>query len=159
MFLSTVTVNTAKYIAARTTNYAYNDWVVPTAQLDRDGDTARRPIMSAIFPKKGESLPTNACHHCLVTKHNKKYQVKEHFVFAWLGALMSVGAFFNGDNNRGIDAIYSNASYGVSVPFIQNTIPKNAFNFLRNYIHFSRTQDQSFQANVAMILCSRFGAL
>ena len=52
------------------------------------------------------------------------------------------GAFFNGDNNRGIDAIYSNASYGVSIPFIQNTMPQTAFVFLRNFIHFSRTKDQ-----------------
>jgi hypothetical protein len=99
--------------------------------------------MSAIFPKRGESPPANARHCCLVTKHQKKYQVTEHFVLAWLGALMSIGAFFNGDNNRGVDAIYSNASYGVSLPFIQNTMPQNAFIFLRNYIHFSRTEDQS----------------
>jgi hypothetical protein len=80
MFLSIVTVDTAKYIAARTTNYAYNDWVVPTARLDRDGKTVRRPIMSAIFPKRGERLPANARHRCSVTKNHKKYQVIEHFV-------------------------------------------------------------------------------
>jgi len=28
MFLSIFTIDTLKYIAARTTNYAYNDWVV-----------------------------------------------------------------------------------------------------------------------------------
>jgi hypothetical protein len=55
---------------------------------------------------------------------------------------MSIGAFFNGDNNRGVEAVYSNASYGVSLLFIQNTMPKNAFIFLRNYLHFSRTKDQ-----------------
>ena len=125
MFLSIFTIDTAKYIVARTNNYACNDWVVPTAWLDRDGNTARRPIMSAIFPKRGESLPANARHRCLVTKHHKKCQVTvtKHYVLAWLGALMSIGAFFNGENNRGIDAIYSSASYGVSVRLIQNTKP------------------------------------
>eukprot|EP00956_Cyclotella_meneghiniana_P044563 scaffold323191_cov89-Cyclotella_meneghiniana.AAC.1 len=128
-------------IALRTTNYAYKDWGVPTARLDRDVNTTKRPIMSAIFPRRGESLPG---HRCLVTKHKKRYQVTEHFVLAWLGAVMSAGAFFNfnGDNNRGINANYSNASYGVPVPYIQNTMPQKAFFFLHNYIHFSRTQEQ-----------------
>ena len=66
----------------------------------------------------------------------------EQFILAWLGVVMYAGAFFNGDNNRDIDVIYSNASYGVSVPFIQNTMPQKAFIFLRNYMHFSHTQDQ-----------------
>ena len=144
MFLSIFTVDALKEIALRTTNYAYKDWGVPTARLDRDVNTTKRPIMSAIFPRRGESLPANARHRCLVTKHKKRYEVTEHFVVAWLGAVMSAGAFFNfnGDNNRGINAIYSNASYGVPVPYIQNTMPQKAFFFLHNYIHFSRTQEQ-----------------
>ena len=109
MFLSIFTVDALKEIALRTTNYAYKDWGVPTARLDRDVNTTKRPIMSAIFPRRGESLPG---HRCLVTKHKKRYQVTEHFVLAWVGAVMSAGAFFNfnGDNNRGINANYSNAS-------------------------------------------------
>ena len=111
MFLSVFTVDALKEIALRTTNYAYKDWIVPTARLDRDGNTTKRPIMAAVFPRRGESLPANARHRCLVTKHKKRYQVTEHFILAWLGAVivMTAGAFFNGDNNRGIDAIYSSA--------------------------------------------------
>ena len=110
MFLSIFTLDTLKFIAKGTTNYAYKDWVVPTRQLDRDGNTTKRPIMAASFPKRGETLPANACHRCLVTKNTKQYQVMEHLGLAWLGAIMSAGSFFNGDNNRGVDAIYSNAS-------------------------------------------------
>jgi len=124
-----------------------------------DGNTARHPIMSAIFPKRGESPPATARHRCLVTKHQKKYQVTEHFVLAWLGALMSIGAFFNGDNNRGVEAVYSNASYGVSLLFIQNTMPKNAFVFLRTTFTSPAPKIKSLQANVVMIHCSRFGEL
>ncbi len=142
MFLSVFTIDSLKYIAVRTNNYAYTDWVVPTVRLDRDGNTTRRPILSAIFPKRGESLPANARHRCLISKDKKRYQVTEHFTLAWLGAIMSTGAFFNGDNNCGIDAIYSNASCGISIPFIQNTMPQKAFIFLRNYIHFSRTHQK-----------------
>ena len=148
MFLLIFTVDALKEIALRTTNYAYKDWIVPTARLNRDGNTTKRPIMSAVFPRRGESLPANnARHRCLVTKHKKRYQVTEHFILAWLGAVivMTAGAFFNGDNNRGmIDAIYSSACYDVSfLPYIQNTMSsQKAFVFLRNYIHFSRTQEQ-----------------
>lgn len=63
-------------------------------------------------------------------------------MLAWLGCTIYAGALFSGDNNRGIDAIYSDSSYGMSVPFIHNTMTQDAFIFMRNYIHFSRTRNQ-----------------
>eukprot|EP00956_Cyclotella_meneghiniana_P033956 scaffold100628_cov85-Cyclotella_meneghiniana.AAC.3 len=51
------------------------------------------------------------------------------------------GIFFCLSRQSG-SARKSNASYGVSIPFIQNTMPQTAFVFLRNFIHFSRTKDQ-----------------
>ena len=33
-------------------------------------------------------------------------------------------------------------TYGIAVPLINNTLTQDAFIFMRNYIHFSRTQDQ-----------------
>jgi hypothetical protein len=55
---------------------------------------------------------------------------------AWVGTLIVSGAKFGGNNNRGIIAIYQDPPYGVLVPFIQNIMPKNAFKFTPNYVHF-----------------------
>ena len=129
-FLSIVTHDTLKFVASRTKYYAYIDWVVPALRLDRDGNTTRRPIMKLIFPSRGESLPLNACHRCVVSKTKKRYDTTEDFILAWLGGLICSGAYFNGDNNNSIHSI------------IQNTMPQKTFIFLQNYFHFSRTQDQ-----------------
>jgi hypothetical protein len=52
-------------------------------------------------------------------------------------------AFFSGDNNSGDNCIYTNPPHGVSVPWIQNTMPRNAFTFFWNFMHFSKTKEQT----------------
>jgi hypothetical protein len=52
------------------------------------------------------------------------------------------GAYFGGKNNCGINNIYQNAPYGVSIPFIQNAMPRDAFDFMRRYIHFVNNRDR-----------------
>jgi len=139
MFLGIFTLDMAKFIAKRTKEYAYTDWIVPSVRLDRDGNTTRRPIMKAIFPQRGESLPLNAHHRCAVSGTRRQFTITEHFVLAWLGSIIYAGALFHGDSNQGIDAIYTDSSYGIGVPFIRNIMTQDAFIFMRNYIHFSRT--------------------
>jgi hypothetical protein len=71
----------------------------------------------------------------------------------WIGILILCGAYFAGeDNNSGTYAIYCNPPYGVSVPFIQNTMLSKAFKFMRTYIHFSRTTDQKKKGNLSITL-------
>jgi hypothetical protein len=132
-----------EFIAERTDAYAYKDWVVPSPRLDRDGNHTKRPIYKPVFTEHGRPLPNNARHRCKVSEGERKLEVDKYFVLAWFGCLMMVaGAFFGGDNNRGIDAIYADPEYGLSIPYIQNTMPKRAFKFMRNYIHFSKTREQ-----------------
>ncbi len=44
---------------------------------------------------------------------------------AWYGMVINIGAMFHGNNNCGINAIYTDSSYGLSLPFIQSTMTKN----------------------------------
>lgn len=48
----------------------------------------------------------------------------------------------SGDNNCGINAIYCKSTYGVSIPFLRNTLTRNAFEFIRKYMHLSDYANQ-----------------
>ena len=111
--------------------------------------------MKAIFPQRGESLPLNARHRCAVSGTRRQFTITEHFVLAWLGSIIYAGALFHGDSNRGIDAIYTDSSYGIGVPFIRNTMTQDAFIFMRNYIHFAALEIRRSRASWGIILCSR----
>jgi hypothetical protein len=139
MFFFIFPLSLFRYIAFRTQVYAYNEWVVPTARKDKHGNTTKRPILTAIFPSRGSNLPPDARKRC---KTGKIYSVTENFIIAWIGILICCGAFFTGDNNRGVNCIYTNPPHGVSVPWIQNAMPHHAFNFLRNFMHFLKTKEQ-----------------
>jgi hypothetical protein len=89
-----------RYIAFRTQAYAYNEWVVPTAHKDKHGNTTKHPILTAIIP---------SCKTGMI------YSVTANFLIAWIGILNCCGAFFTGDNNRGVNCIYTNPPHGVSV--------------------------------------------
>jgi hypothetical protein len=133
---------TLDWIVKRTNDYAYKDWVVPSPRLDRDGNPTKRPILTPVFVKRGQTLPSNARHCWKPMEGERQYDVSKSFVIAWFGILISTGALFSGDNNRGINAIYKEDRYGIAVPYIQNTMTKKAFTFMRNFIHFSKTKDQ-----------------
>ena len=110
MILNIFTINTLKFVAKRTTDYVYNDWVVPLVGLDRDGNSnatnyKKSPSSSwkqySLWPPRGEALPTNACHRCEVTERCQKSPVTEYYVLAWVGSIIYVGAFFHGRDNWG----------------------------------------------------------
>jgi hypothetical protein len=146
MFLQVLSTDTIQYIAKRTDVYAKREWVVPVSRRDRDGNITARPFYSAVYPNNNNlNLPSNARHRWIPPKGNRDFDITDNFVLAWLGIVIYSGALFSGDNNRGINAIYSDAAYGISVPFIQNTMTRNAFKFMLRYIHFSDGSKQKQQ--------------
>jgi hypothetical protein len=136
MFMQVLSTDTIQYIAKRTDVYAKREWVVPVSRRDRDGNITARPFYSAVYPNNNLNLPSNARHRWIPPKGNRDFDITDNFVLAWLGIVIYSGALFSGDNNRGINAIYSDAAYGISVPFIQNTMTRNAFKFMLRYIHY-----------------------
>lgn len=146
LFLHMFSIDAMTMIADRTRAYAFEDWVVPTARYDRAGNVTARPIYSFVSPSTTRNatanLPSNARHRRIIPQGERHFDVTPYSVMAWIGIVVYAGAIFTGDINRGIDAIYCESAYGVSVPFVQNTMTKKAFYFLRNFMHFSVTQDR-----------------
>ncbi len=142
MFLAIFPLDVLKYIAERTIAYAYEEYVVASYRYDRDGNITKRPILQLFVPSRSNPLPPNARHRWKQMKNGRKFDVTEYSILAWLGSLMYAGAFFHGDNNRGVDSIYATADNGLSIPFIRNTMTTHAFRFHRNFIHFSDSKKQ-----------------
>ena len=128
-------------IAIATERYAYKEWVIPKPRRDKDGNITKRPIFVPwICRGQRDKRPAEARHRADCSEFKPKVTIE--YVLAWIGILILSGAYFGGKNNRGINNIYRNAPYGVSVPFIQNSMPRNAFDFMRRYIHFVDNRDR-----------------
>jgi hypothetical protein len=94
-------------IAKQVIAYAYKDWVVPVDRLDRDGNKAKKPILSFLQIEKGKKLPPEARHRWMQVPGETKYDITPCFVMAWIGKLILCCVYFvGGVNNHGIYAIY-----------------------------------------------------
>jgi hypothetical protein len=80
--------------------------------------------------------------HCADNSNLKPRITAEECIFVWNAILIFSCVYFGGKNNCGINNIYQNAPYGVSIPFIQNTMPRDAFDFMQRYIHFVNNRDR-----------------
>ena len=136
MFFQAMPLEAIDHIVLRTNAYAHEDWVVEAPRLDREGNVTKRSILKQVFPTAKEKFPPGARHHH-ISGNKRPLFASIGFVIAWFGILILCGAFFRGDSNRGINAVYATGAYGLSIPVIQNAMPKDSFTWLRNYIHFS----------------------
>ena len=83
-------------------------------------------------------------------KSPKQPSVTANYVLAWFGILLMCDAYFAGDINNGINCVYRDHPYGISVPFIKNTMPRESFRFMRNFIYFSDRNDRDSADNMSL---------
>lgn len=146
MFFQAFLLAINDYITMRTNCYAHKDYVVETPRLDREDNVTRKPILKQIFPDDTTKLPPGARHR-YIPRDRRTLHATTNYIIAWFGVLILCDAFFRGDSNRGLKCIYGTGAYRLDVPVIQNTMPRNSFTFLRQYIHFSIGSEQKPQGD------------
>ena len=74
---------------------------------------------------------------------------------AWVAIAIAMisGAHLGGWCNQ--CKVWMNALYGVPIPFIQNTMPHDAFEFMCWYIHFPNNKEKSQQTIQTTIHCKK----
>ena len=66
---------------------------------------------------------------------SKRSNITVGFIICWIGILIINGSHF-GATKKESRKLWAKPSYGISIPYMSNTMPINAFEFLRRYIHF-----------------------
>ena len=111
------------------------DWVQAKECLDHDGTKTNSKYLAPIWQSnKSDKQPTSDARH-RADKEQKNYSITPYFVLAWLGILIIMGGKFGDRQNQ--DTILKEMPYGIYLPYIQTTMPRDAFQWMRRYIHFT----------------------
>ena len=68
-------------------------------------------------------------------KEKKKFKITTGFVICWIGYFIYLGALF-GSNKPGGDVLYAGGAYGINIPLLRNVMVRDAYAFMRRFIHF-----------------------
>jgi hypothetical protein len=109
-----------KFVAEETQRYAYEDWVLPTDRLDRDGKQGTRKYWRHI-----DTYVDGARHRIDKNKVDecKRWEVTTGFLTAWHGLLLYSGA----KTKRKVTTMWTNLPYGDHDPIAMNTMTRDAF--------------------------------
>ena len=84
--------------------------------------------------KQGRHTTPGSRHRA--DKEKKKYNITAGFVICWVAALILQSAHFGADK-RSAGKLWRAQPYGISIPYLQNTMTRDAYIFMRQYIHFA----------------------
>ena len=65
-----------------------------------------------------------------------KWHITPGFAICWLVIIIIQGAHF-GSDKKSMRKMWQRPPYGISIPYVQNTMQRDAFEFMRRHIHFA----------------------
>lgn len=115
-------------VAEWSNKYCYEDWVAERFGKDRDGNKKKR--------RHFVDVPSNVKdkRHC-ADKEKKKFKITPGYILCWIAVLILQGAHFGADKGNAA-RLWRAQPYGVSIPYIRNTMTRDAYVFMRQYINF-----------------------
>ena len=137
LFLVIIPLSFFIKVAEYTTKYCYKDWVVEKLRPGRDNNTTKKKYFKDVPATEG-GVKTPGRRHRADQNHskNKQYIVTAGYVICWIAILILQGAHF-GSNKRASSKMWRRGPYGVNIPYIQNTMTAQGYEFMRRFIHFS----------------------
>ena len=122
-------------IVKESKRYAYEDWVVEKEVKDINGNVKKKKILIPCNddnPDKRKRVRSNV---------RDQWEFTCGYVLAWLGICICFGGL---SSKQSPDVLWTSlANGGVYVPFVRNTMSKNGFKFVRQYIHFGDNRSSS----------------
>ena len=101
------------------------NFVIKVDTVDRDGGEAKKQIF-----KECRRSDDGARHRAAKDSWN----FTTGYIIAWIGILIYHGST---GNVKSVTNYWKSMPYGIYAPWIQNTMPENAFEHCRRLIHFS----------------------
>jgi hypothetical protein len=128
------------HVAAMIKKYCYEDWVVEKkCTSNEEGNVKKRTYLSDVDPTTGGE-PTPGRRH-RADNEPVKWDVNPGFIICWIGLLILQGGHF-GSEKRTTRKLWQGSPYGLSIPYVRNSMQRDAFEFLRRHIHFADNHKQ-----------------
>ena len=139
MFLFFVDILLLNNISKQSNRYAYKDFVIEKQVKDADNNVMKKKILVPCDEKSPDKR----------TRVNKEkagtWEFSPGFILAWLGICIYFGGL---SSKQSPDIMWmSLANGGIYTPFVRNTMSKNAFRFVRQYIHFADNRRNTNKKN------------
>jgi len=134
-----------EHIARESERYANKDWVKEIEINDRDGNVMKK---KRLIPSRRHEAGSR--HRSL---KGDSFPVTTGFVIAWVGILIYHGATHAGQKMN----YWTEGRHGVICPIVQNAMTKNAFDFLRRFIHFENNKKSKPRTRRHMTRYGKYG--
>eukprot|EP00984_Skeletonema_dohrnii_P004810 scaffold1689_cov99-Skeletonema_dohrnii-CCMP3373.AAC.1 len=134
IFLAIIPLTFWTQVAEWSDKYYYKDFVVETTAHDRDGNEKKQKYL------KNCSKDTPGARH-RGDKEKVKYKWSASFAICWVAVLIIQGAHF-GSQKRSSRKMWRAAPHGLSIPYIRNSMRRDAYEFARRSIHFADNAKQ-----------------
>ena len=128
IFLAILPLTFFSKVAKLINKYCFKDWVVEKKVLDSDGNPKKRPYLETI-PALTNGEPTPERRH-RADREQDKWRITPGFIICWVAILILQGAHFSSDKKL-LRNMWQCSPYGISMPYIQNTMTHDAVEFLR----------------------------
>ena len=125
-------------IATLFNNFCYKDWVVEKFGKDRYGNHKKVQYFEDVRPDLVQST-RNKRHRR--DKEKKKFKITTGFIICFIACIFLQGAQFC-SNNPSTARLYRKGRYGISMPQLCSVMTRDAFTFMRRYVHFADNDKQ-----------------
>jgi hypothetical protein len=124
------------HVSVSSDKYCYKDWVIEKIGKDRDGNRKKRRYFEDVW---NDQDPEVGDRRHRGDKEKKKFAITPGFVICWVAHLIMQGALF-GANKPATSRLYRKSPHGINVPILRNVMTRDAFTFMRRFVHFCDNQ-------------------
>ena len=134
MFFGLLPLSFFENVTKKTNKYAYEDGVLEKVHDDQDSNPKKKKVL-VDHPLETDGKKTPGIRH---RADNKKYkfQATAGFVTCWVAILIIQGALF-GSFKPPSRTMWEQQPYGLSIPFVANTMSGAAYEFMCHFTHFA----------------------
>ncbi len=109
---------------------------------NENGNKKKRTYLADVAPTDGGE-PTPGHRH-RVDNEVVKWDINPGFIIPWIGILILQGSHF-GSEKRTARKMWQGSLYGLSTPYVRNSMQQDAFGFLCRHIHFADNHKQKHE--------------
>jgi hypothetical protein len=133
-------------IAKMLRKYCYEDWVVEKEHRNEDGNEKnKRTYLANVAPTTGGKPTPGRRHH--TNNDPVRWDAYPGFIISWISILILQGGHF-GSEKRTVRKMWQGSPYGLSIPYVRNSMQRDAFEFIHRHIHFVDNHKQKCESEL-----------
>ena len=114
---------------------------------DSDGNEMKQFYYVQVSPLSDGAPTPNRRHHA--DNKRVRYSITTGFTITWIEILILQGAHF-GSDKRTSHIMWQKSPYGLSLPYVLNSMSRDAYEFLQRNLHFTDHYKQQPEGGVTI---------